>query len=601
IIATHDSVTYNTAPMTKITEVTGASDRVSIWKLVNPATGTNSVVVTLSAAATVKGGATSWTNVDQTTPVGTAATNTGSSNFPSVTVASAAEEVVHDTIGANADSDEGAVTADAGQTERWNIRTSHTGGGSTEVGAASVTMSWTMVKNTGWASAGVPIKPAHVFTKLQLLVPGETAAPGTVSGKTGTPTARTAGVAFTVTVNAVDANWNVVSSTDTVGITSSDSGAGLPGNAALVAGTKNFSVTLNTAGNWTVTASDITTPAMTANTSPSITVPGTFVKLQLLVPGETAAPGTGSGKTGTPNAQTAGTAFLVTVNAVDANWNVMSSTHTVGITSTDTNATLPANAPLVSGTKQFSVTLNTVGTATVTATDITDGSKTASTSPSITVNLGAFTKLQLLVPGETAAPGTASSGSGKTGTPTARSAGSAFTVTVNAVDAAWNVVSTVTDTVGITSSGTNATLPANAALSSGTKQFSVTLNAVGTPTVTASDITDTNKTANTSPSITVNLGCAPVSDPSYVSANGQSGQATVYWASSNPVLILRKTAAFAGEKPTDGTTYTAGNTGGSLGTGVVQFVGSATELLQTSLANATTYYYKVFANAASCY
>src|SRR5438034_2783595 len=85
-----------------------------------------------------------------------------------------------------------------------------------------------------------------------------------------------------------------------------------------------------------------------------------------------------------------------------------------------------------------------------------------------------------------------------------------------------------------------ATLTGNAALSSGTKPFSVTLNTVGTATVTASDITDTNKTANTSPSITVNLGCAPVSDPSYVSANGQSGQATVYWASSNPVLILRK-------------------------------------------------------------
>src|SRR5436309_7083703 len=208
-----------------------------------------------------------------------------------------------------------------------------------------------------------------------------------------------------------------------------------------------------------------------------------------------------------------------------------------------------------------------------------------------------FTKLQLLVPGETAAPGTVS---GKTGTPTARTAGVVFTVTVNAVDAGWNVVSS-TDTVGITSSDGSASLPVNAALSSGTKTFNVTLNTVGTATVTASDITDTNKTANTSPSITVNLGCAPVSDPSYVSANGQSGQATVYWASSNPVLILRKTAAFAGEKPTDGTTYTAGNTGGSLGTGVVQFVGSATELLQTSLANATTYYYKVFSNAASCY
>src|SRR2546427_11529933 len=149
--------------MTKISEVTGGSDKVSIWKLVTPAPGANNVVVTLSALTNVKAGATSWTNVDQTTPVGTAATNTGSSNFPSVTVASAAEEVVHDTIGANVDQDELAVTADAGQTERWNIRTSHTGGGSTEVGAASVTMSWTMVKNTSWAIVGVPIKPAHVF------------------------------------------------------------------------------------------------------------------------------------------------------------------------------------------------------------------------------------------------------------------------------------------------------------------------------------------------------------------------------------------------------------------------------------------------------
>src|SRR5438034_1299151 len=189
-------------------------------------------------------------------------------------------------------------------------------------------------------------------------------------------------------------------------------------------------------------------------------------------------------------------------------------------------ATLPANAALSSGTKTFSVTLNAVGTPTVTASDITDTNKTASTSPPITVNLGAITKLQLLVPGETAAPGTASSGSGKTGTPTARSAGTAFTVTVNAVDAAWNVVSTVTDTVGITSSGTNATLPAPAPRSSDTKTFSVTLNAVGTPTVTASDITDTNKTASTSPPITVNLGAFTELELLVPEVTGEWGTAT---------------------------------------------------------------------------
>src|SRR6185295_18787105 len=182
------------------------------------------------------------------------------------------------------------------------------------------------------------------FVKLQLLVPGETAAPGAPSGKTGTPTAQTAGTTFNVTVNAVDANWNLVSSTDTAGITSSDANASLPANAALVAGTKTFSVTLKTAGSRTVTATDSTDGGKTANTSPSITVnAGAFTKLQLLVPGETAAPGTGTGKTGAASAQTAGTAFNVTVNAVDANWNVVNANHTVGLTSSDANAALPIN------------------------------------------------------------------------------------------------------------------------------------------------------------------------------------------------------------------------------------------------------------------
>jgi hypothetical protein len=116
-----------------------------------------------------------------------------------------------------------------------------------------------------------------------------------------------------------------------------------------------------------------------------------LTQLQLLMPGETAAPGTPAGKTGTPTAQTVGTAFNVTVNAVDGNWNVVSTNHTVGITSSDSRATLPSNAALVGGTATFSVTLNTAGTATVTATDITDGTKPAHTSPSTTVNPRAVT------------------------------------------------------------------------------------------------------------------------------------------------------------------------------------------------------------------
>src|SRR5207248_4752091 len=153
--------------------------------------------------------------------------------------------------------------------------------------------------------------------------------------------------------------------------------------------------------------------------SPPITVNvGAFTKLQILAPGETASPGSATGKTGAPTAQTAGAAFNVTVNAVDANWNLVTNiTDTAGITSSDANAILPANAALSAGTQSFSVTFKTAGSQTVTSSDVSDGSKTANTTPAITVNAASFTKLQPLVPGETAAPGTAS---GKTGAPTAR-------------------------------------------------------------------------------------------------------------------------------------------------------------------------------------
>lgn len=373
-------------------------------------------------------------------------------------------------------------------------------------GSGNLTKTGTSVMSgitNGTTNFGTITVIAGAFVKMQLLVPGETASPGSGSGKTGTPTAQSAGTSFNVTVNAVDAYWNVVSSANTIGITSSDINATLPGNAALVAGTQTFGVILKTVGAKTLTATNISDGTKTADTSPAITVnSGAFVKLQLLLPGETADPGTASGKTGTPTAQTAGTAFTVTVNAVDDAWNVVSSVHTIGITSTDANASLPSNAALVSGTQTFNITLKTAGIYTIESIDITDGTKTSNTSPALTNNAGAFTKMQLLVPGETASPGSAT---GKTGTPEAQSSTRTFTVTVNAVDANWNLVSS-TNTIGITSSDGTATLPPNAALVGGTKMFSVTLNATGgTATITSTNISDGSKTADTSPPITLVL------------------------------------------------------------------------------------------------
>src|SRR5690606_34069223 len=174
----------------------------------------------------------------------------------------------------------------------------------------------------------------------------------------------TAGSVVPVTVNAVDDNWNIVSdATPTVGITSSDANADLPVNAALTAGTGSFNVTFKTAGNRTVTATDQTeiSPLTQGVGASTVINAGDFVKLQLLVPGETAAPGTATGKTGDPSSQTSGEAFNVTVNAVDANWNKVSSAPAdmIAITSSDANAVLPEDAALTSGAQTFSVTLKT--------------------------------------------------------------------------------------------------------------------------------------------------------------------------------------------------------------------------------------------------
>ena len=279
----------------------------------------------------------------------------------------------------------------------------------------------------------------------------------------------------------IEDQYGNVRSNDTLVVTATRSaGAGtLQGitNVTAVGGVASFSNLAHTyATNITIA---FTSGSLSSVESGSITVgAGAFSQLQLLVPGETAAPTTVTGKTGVPLAQSADNSFTVTVNAVDSYWNLVNTvSDTVAITASDANAMLPANAALSGGTHSFSVKLNTAGTCTVTATDVSDGSKSASASPAFTVNAGAFAKLQVLLPGESAAPGTPT---GKTGSPTAPIAGTAMDVTVRAVDGNWNVVAT-NDTVTITSTDAQATLPATTALSGGIGVFSLTLKTFGQP------------------------------------------------------------------------------------------------------------------------
>src|SRR5439155_2655276 len=63
--------------------------------------------------------------------------------------------------------------------------------------ATNITIQFASVSLSNALSTSIAVSPA-AFSRLQLLVPGEMAAPGTASGKTSTPTAQTAGTAFNV-------------------------------------------------------------------------------------------------------------------------------------------------------------------------------------------------------------------------------------------------------------------------------------------------------------------------------------------------------------------------------------------------------------------
>jgi len=138
-------------------------------------------------------------------------------------------------------------------------------------GTPTLTATTTLTVTTD--TQGVTVN-RDMFSQLQLVLPGETAAPGTVAGKTGTVSDQTAGNAFSLTVNACDDYFNVdMGITDTVQITSSD-----PLFTALdvlfTAGTKSQTITLKTSGAQTITVTDTTQGGITTDTATVTVIPG---------------------------------------------------------------------------------------------------------------------------------------------------------------------------------------------------------------------------------------------------------------------------------------------------------------------------------------
>lgn len=170
---TVSSVTYGGTSLTQVGTVAepGTRVRTYIYRLLNPPFGSNNVVVTLAAARPVYAGVTTFTGVDQTTPLGTFVSTSagdvsgagGGGTSATLNVSSAANELVFDVIGIDRESgDNVSPVAGTGQTARWTDNSSGfvAGGSSTEAGASTVTMSWSWVSSNQYAIGAVAIKPA---------------------------------------------------------------------------------------------------------------------------------------------------------------------------------------------------------------------------------------------------------------------------------------------------------------------------------------------------------------------------------------------------------------------------------------------------------
>ena len=252
---------------------------------------------------------------------------------------------------------------------------------------------------------------------------------------TGLPGTATAGSTQSPTITVLDQNGDAFDRyRGTVEITSTDPQADLPADYTFTAvddGSHTFTnaVSLKTAGDQTLTATDTANTSLTDTSDPVTVSAADAASLEVTAPAY---------RDGRP-------AVSATVTAKDAFDNTATGYRgTVSFSSSDGTATLPADRALTAGDDgaiSVQATFKTAGSRTLTATDTASPSITGTSGP---VSVGAADATSLTV----TAPGTAT-------------AGQAVTATVTAIDTFGNTATGYRGTVGFSSSDGFATTPAD--------------------------------------------------------------------------------------------------------------------------------------------
>lgn len=159
------SATYNAVGETlRVSRTTSSDCNTYYYDLVNPATGAHNVVVTAAASIVQASVSQSAYGVDQTTPRSTTANAGGSSTSPSITFASAADELAITCLGWARTAGTQTDTLDAGWTQSGTQQNPSSGFGACssahKTGAASVTRTDTLSVSKDWALVGMSLKAA---------------------------------------------------------------------------------------------------------------------------------------------------------------------------------------------------------------------------------------------------------------------------------------------------------------------------------------------------------------------------------------------------------------------------------------------------------
>ncbi len=220
-------------------------------------------------------------------------------------------------------------------------------------------------------------------------------------------------------------------------------------------------------------------------------VPNTPYRLISILPGQTYTPGNQSGRMNTPSSQQAGTFFNISIYLTDRWCNqITTASDSILLTSSDGFSKI-MGIRLNNGSANFNYAFRTANTQKVFVYDITSPGIKTDTSSNIYIYPGNYSKLLVLLPGETHLPGDTTLNTnntpGKSGVALEQYVLEDFPITVYATDSMWNKTSVSGYSIQLAgSSGFSNPSPQN--LVNGVANFSANFSSKGDKSIYARDL-----------------------------------------------------------------------------------------------------------------